>query len=199
MPLIPLWLRLAAVLALATAVFFSGWNYRASIADADIAHLKLAHEQAMQEADDAARADVEKAEANGRAVATDLAEKLKRQRGASTVIHKEISREEVAAVAAGSVRYMPFRWVRLYDDALRSGDPSNAAAEPAGSSGWAGVADAEYSPVSEWDALRTHAVNASRWAACRAQLNALIDAVTAGDPVVTGESVEGRGLQASGD
>lgn len=172
-------LRFLAYVAVAAAIFFGGWMFRGYKADADLNALGLQHANELIAAKAAAEAEVSAIEAEGRAAAEKLANTQRRQRVVYQTIQKEIS-DAQAADHSDRIPFLSLRWVRLYDDALvPDRDSPDARGEPAGPPAGAGPDDAFYSLLTEWDVLRTHAINAERWASCRAQLNALIDFVEA--------------------
>ena len=169
--------RLIGAALAVVVLFLAGWTVRGWKADSDIAALVQAHTEERAARQAAASAAVAKAESDGRDAAVKYEAKIRDISTTSQRLRSELRNAETAARNSGTaVCLLTPEWVRLYDAALRpGGDPGTPSGEPAGSSQGAGASDPGAAPTSEWDVAWVHAENASRWAECRAQLNALID------------------------
>lgn len=186
--------RLIVAVILAVVIFVCGWSIRGWLAAADMAQTLLAFEQERVERIEAANKAIAAAEKQGR----DITVKYEATKRDLTNVSQKLKTEVLYAHNQAIQSNVPVctlspEWVRIYDEPLRpsgdSGAPTGeSASAPTGAANPA-VGDRPALAVSEWDVLWVHTENATRWAACRAQLNALIDfSVNDGSGVVTQES-----------
>lgn len=183
--------RLIGVAVAAVIVFLAGWTVRGWKADSDMTEVVQAHQAERDARIKATNEALAAADASGRAAAVQYETRIREISTASQKLKTELRNAESNARASGAaVCPLPSEWVRLYDDALRPGSGASApTGKPTDSSQGAGSAGSGTSPANEWDVAWVHAENASRWAECRAQLNALIDfELGDGKSVVTPES-----------
>ncbi|ATI15733.1 DNA-packaging protein [Bordetella phage vB_BbrM_PHB04] len=167
-PFLP-WLILAGVLlvaALTGGAFYKGWDMRG---DREAANQLKAQQKLQAEIDaqrargDKLAADLELEKRNIKTVTVEVIKEVPKV----TKVYVEKPGEPPKAIPPAVYTN---GFVRVWDRALRPDLPA-AAGEPAGPSGGADLARA---PVDSPDILNNHAVNASQYAECRAQLNALI-------------------------
>lgn len=187
------WRVIAAAVA-AVFVFVMGWTVRGWIADAAMSETLLSFEKERVERIEAANRAIAAAEQHGRDVTVKYESTKRDLLNVSQKLKTEVLHAHNQAIkSAVPVCNLAPEWVRIYDDALRPTSDSSASAgvasDPSAGAGNPETGNGASPPVSEWDVLWVHTENASRWAACRSQLNALIDFETGdGASVVTQES-----------
>jgi len=176
---IPVQYRIAAITLLVVAAlaasFASGFTVSNWRSDGTITSLKADFQAEQLAARIAAEKKLSDAVLVSDRLSSELAElrKVNRQNSDRTkerivYVEKIITRTVPAANLATG-------WVRLYNEPLVSGGSSEATSGSTDTSDGAYAVDSSLSGITEWDALRVHAVNAERWRDCRAQLNALIE------------------------
>lgn len=164
------WAILAAVVlwgASAGFAYYEGWARRGD------------HEAAQQlKTEREWQAKVEAERKRGDALALDLEAEKRNIKTVTVEVIKEVPKVTTVYVEKPGEAPKPippavYTWgfVGLWNDALAARLPG-AAGEPAGA---AGAADLARAPIDSPDLLENHAVNAGKYAECRAQLNALID------------------------
>lgn len=182
---------LGPLLAL-TAAFALGWKAngwlmgpKLSQARAEALEARLNSERTLSncraqaaERERAVREQMQALEAKNRRLARRYAELQAQNRSRLTSLQKEIEHAREQGRRAGRAACQLTRqWVWLYDRALcpagTCADQREATRVPFVAP--TGPEAVKSAGVTEWDALKVHAVNAARWQKCRDQLNALID------------------------
>lgn len=168
-PFLP-WLILAGVLLVAALVggaFYKGWDMRG---DREAAK-QLEAKKKLQD-------EIDRQRARSEQLASDLEDEKRNIKTVTVEVIKEVPKVTTVYVEKPGEAPKPipdavYTWgfVGLYDRALRPDLPATAG-EFAHSSSGSSIARA---PVGSADILGNHVVNASQYAECRAQLNALID------------------------
>lgn len=170
-------IRLIAVLLMIMSIFYTGWTVRGWRAERDISELKQAHLAEREAQVRAVNEAVASVEESGRKTANEYETKIRGLSDASDKLRRELRNAEAKSRKSGNpVCAIDPEWVRIYNEALRSSNHSGApSGESSDSSKGANPDNARTVPTNEWDVAWVHAENATRWAECRAQLNALID------------------------
>lgn len=156
-----------AVLAMLGASYYAGWHQRGVKDLADQVAEKEEHEaflKAERDRGDKLAADLELEKRNIKTVTVEVIKKIPEV----TTIYVERGSNEVKPIPPA---IYTFGFVRLYNSALRPELPKTAS-EFAYPSGTTDITRAE---VATRDVLAVHAINAGKYAECRAQLNKLID------------------------
>lgn len=184
--------RVIGIVALVASLLGAGagWEVRGWKADSEIATIKddyqeridaqrAAKDEALGKLDLADRKAASELEAHKQAIATN-----------SFKIKSEVLNEKANALKSSApICAISPEWVRIYNEALRpAGDSPEAPGESVATTEGAGASGSGATGADQWEVLWVHAENASRWAECRAQLNALIDYELT--PVVTAKSTE---------
>ena len=163
---------LSVVLVISLACV-SGWVARGWKADADIALIRHEQDQEFLERYRHTMSARKEAEAAGQDASRKYESRLQEISSFSNKLKTELRHAEKQA--SNPACRLPDDWVRLYDASLRAGgDTPATAGKPADQATGTAPADAG-AAISEWDVAWIHAENSARWAACRQQLNALID------------------------
>lgn len=156
-----------AVLAALGGSYYAGWHQRG---------VKELADQAVEREQHQAWLDAERE--RGNKLAVELEQEKRNVKTVTVEVVKEIPKVTTVYVERGSNEAKPippaiytYGFVRLYNSALRPELPKTAGefAYPAGTTN---ITRAE---VGTADILTVHAINAGKYAECRAQLNKLID------------------------
>lgn len=158
---------LVALIGTGAGGFGAGWSLRGDHEDAIALDLKKAQDAKIdaerKRADDLA-GELEIERRNIKTVTVEVVKEIPKY----TTVYVEKPNEEPRPIPPAVVVWGA---VRMFDRALRPDLPD-------GSSEFAyppGATDITRAPVDISDILSVHAVNAGKWAECRAQLNKLID------------------------
>lgn len=184
--------RVIGIVALVASLLGAGagWEVRGWKADSDIATIKNDYQERIDAQRVAKDEALNKLELVSRKAASELEAHKQAIATKSFKIKSEVLNEKANALKSSApVCAISPEWVRIYNEALRpAGDTPEGSGESATATEGAGASGSGSAGTDQWEVLWVHAENASRWAECRAQLNALIDYELA--PVVTAESTE---------
>lgn len=184
--------RVIGIVALVASLLgaSAGWEVRAWKADSDISTIKDGFQERLDAQTKAKDDALEKLAAANSKAALDLEANKRTIANNSFKIKSEVLNEKANALKSSTpICAISPEWVRIYNDALRpAGDSPETPGESASATEGAGASGSGATGADQWEVLWVHAENASRWAECRAQLNALIDYELT--PVVTAKSTE---------
>lgn len=184
--------RVIGIVALVASLLggAAGWEVRGWKADSDISTIKDEFQQRIDAQTEAKNKALDELAVANRNAARNLENQKQLINDKSFKIKSEVLHEKANALnSSAPVCAISPEWVRIYNDALRSAsDPSEGSGKPSATTEGAGDVGAGATGTDQWEVLWVHAENGTRWAECRAQLNALIDYELA--PVVTAESTE---------